>query len=62
MAKYSKSQKEATARYDAKTYKKVLFTLRLDEDKDIIEDLEIAHKKGLKSREWLRELFENYKK
>ena len=57
MAK-TQAQREATARYDAKTYKKILIALRIEEDADIIESLEEAKKQGLSNREWLRELYE----
>lgn len=57
MAK-TQAQAEATARYDAKTYKNYLFRLRLEDDADIIEDIEEAKENGLSYREWLRELFE----
>lgn len=55
------AEREATMRYDAKTYKKVNIALRYDEDSDILDSLRRAMDKGMKSREWLRELFENQK-
>ena len=58
---FTQAHREANARYDAKTYKKMLFNLRVDDDADIIESIQEAQSKGLKKREWLREIFENQK-
>lgn len=56
------SKLEANARYDSKTYKKILLKLRVVEDADLIEDLERAKREqGLKNREWVRDLFEGIK-
>lgn len=57
----SKAQAEAIARYHEKTYKKLNIALRLDEDADMIKSHEEAQAKGITSREWLRELFDNQK-
>ena len=54
----TKAKLAANRRYDNKTYRKVLFALRVEEDADILRDLDRAQKKGLSRREWLRELFE----
>lgn len=61
MSRYTQAKHEANARYDAKTYKKIGIALRLDEDADIIKSWSEAREKGINSREWLRELFENQK-
>ena len=58
---FTQAQREANARYDAKTYKKMLFYLRLEDDKDIIEAIQDAQAKGINKREWLREVFEKSK-
>ena len=58
---YTPARAEANARYDAKTYKKVNLALRVEEDKEIIQDLERAKQNGYTSREWLEELFEGNK-
>lgn len=57
-AKYTEAQAKAFAEYDAKTFKKVLFRLRYDEDADIIESYEDAKENGIKKNEWLREMFD----
>lgn len=54
----SASQREAVARYDAKTYRKINIALRKEDDADIIQSMEEAKKAGLSLREWLRELFD----
>jgi hypothetical protein len=54
----SNAKREAIARYDSKTYKKVLIALRIDEDADILESLQDAKDNGYSNREWLRQLFE----
>lgn len=56
--KVSEAQRTANDRYDAKTYKRVVFALRLQEDADIIEDIKAAQDNGLSLREWLRKLFD----
>ena len=52
---------EATARYQAKTYKKINIALRLEDDADVIKAIEEAQAKGQSLREWIRELFDNQK-
>lgn len=54
------STKRSIAEYQARTYKKVLFQLRLDDDADMIEDWQLAKENGLKSREWVRMMFDAY--
>jgi DNA-directed RNA polymerase subunit L len=58
---YTTARNEANARYDAKTYKNLLFKLRVEEDADILQSIEEAKEKGINKREWLRELFEGKK-
>ena len=56
---HTPAQREAVARYQAKTYKNIAVKLRLEEDADIIEALNEAQAKGISYREWLRELFDS---
>lgn len=56
---YTEARAEANKRYDEKTYKKINVALRLDDDADIIEDMELAKENGLSLRQWLRNLFDN---
>lgn len=58
---HTPAQREAVARYQAKTYKKINIALRKEEDADIIKAIQEAQDKGLTNREWLRELFDNQK-
>lgn len=51
------AQDRANAKYKAKTYKRVIFSLRLEEDRDIIESLEQARKQGMSGREWIRAFY-----
>lgn len=55
--KYTEARARANKAYDAKTYKKYMFMLRIDDDAKIIEDYENAKARGLSSRQWLRELW-----
>lgn len=57
MAKYTQAKQEANARYDAKTYKKIMIALRYEDDYEIIKSFEQAKEEGYTSREWLRDLF-----
>ena len=57
----SPGTREAIDRYDKDTYRKINIALRLEDDADIIESWEEAKKRGIKNREWLRELFDNQK-
>ena len=45
--------------YFSKTFKKISFALRLQEDADIIKDIEAAKAEGLSLREWLRRIYDN---
>ena len=59
--KVTEAQRAAADKFDAKTYKKILFTLRIKEDADILEDIEAAQAEGVSLRAWLRNLFEKAK-
>ena len=54
----SAAKREAIARYDAKTFKKINIALRIEEDAKLIEAFQEAQQKGIRSREWLIDLFE----
>lgn len=55
------SKRAAIDRYDAKTYRKILFRLRVEDDAEIIKDMDEAFERGMNRREWLKEVFEVYK-
>ena len=55
---YTEARARANKAYDDKTYKKILLTLRYDEDSDMIESLQHDQEHGIKAREWLREMFD----
>lgn len=57
MAK-TQAEREATDRYDAKTYRLIGLRLRIDDDADILESFDKAKEQGLSNREWIRDLFE----
>ena len=57
----AKSKREAIDRYDAKTYRKVLIRLRIEDDAEIIKDMDDAFNRGINRREWLKNVFEVYK-
>ena len=57
----TEAQRIASDKYDAKTYKKISFALRVQEDTDIIKSIESAKADGVSLRGWLRELFEKAK-
>ena len=59
--KVTEAQRAAADKFDAKTYKKILFTLRINEDADILEDIKAAQAEGISLRGWLRNLFEKAK-
>lgn len=59
---YTEAQRDAVARYQAKTYRNTLLKLRVEEDADIIASMDAAKEKGITHREWLRELFEQANK
>ncbi len=54
---YTEKRAASNKRYDAKTYKRINFSLRLEDDADIIEDIEAAQREGLSLRQWLRYLW-----
>ena len=45
--KVSEAQRLAANKYDEKTYKKISFALRFQDDADIIENIEAAKNEGL---------------
>lgn len=53
----STAKREAIRRYDDKTYKRFMLYLRIDDDREIIDDLENSREQGLSLREWLSDLF-----
>lgn len=62
MSKYTgvtEAKARAIAKYDEKTYKKMLFRLRVEEDAEIIKAIQEAQEQGINKREWLHELFYN---
>ena len=54
----SQAHAEGNARYDAKTYKNMLFKLRLEDDSDILASIAESQAEGVNKREWLRALFD----
>ena len=56
--KVTEAHRAANDRYDAKTYTRFLFSLRLQDDADIIEDIKAARDAGLTLRGWLRNLYD----
>ena len=56
--KVSEARRRANDKYDEKTFKRITFALRLQEDADIIRDIEAAKDKGIALRGWLRSLFD----
>ena len=59
--KVSEARRNANDKYDAKTYKRITFTLRIQNDADIIESIEAAQTNGTTLRGWLRSLFDEAK-
>ena len=59
--KVTEARRAANNKYDAKTYKKISFALRVQEDADIIRSIEDAKVNGVSLRGWLRELFDKAK-
>jgi hypothetical protein len=57
----SKSKREAISRYDAKTYRNVLFKLRKEDDAEILKDMDEALERGVSRREWLQAIYKVYK-
>lgn len=56
--KVSESHRAANDRYDAKTYEKITFRIRKQDDSDILKSIAKAKKLGLNNREWLRSIFD----
>ena len=55
--KISEARYRANRKYDAKTYRKMMFTLRVDGDAEIIKDIDSAAARGMNHREWLHDLY-----
>lgn len=53
---YTPARQAANRRYDAKTYRRVTISLRLEDDADILESMDAAKSQGLSLREWLRKI------
>lgn len=60
--KVTEAQRLAANRYDEKTYKRIHFALRLQDDADIIADIEAAQGEGVSLRGWLRDIFDKANK
>ena len=54
----SQSKLEANNRYDAKTYKRFVVRLRIDDDREIIKAFEEQREEGIPLRHYLHELIE----
>lgn len=59
---YTPARAKANKKYDAKTYRKFMLHLRLEEDAEIIKELDEAKESGIAHREWLHELYYGQKK
>ena len=59
--KVTEARRAANDRYDAKTYRKISFAIRVEDDADIIRDIEEAKSNGISLRQWLRNLYDNRK-
>lgn len=57
----TKAKREATDRYDEKTYRVVVFRFRKEDDAEMIKDLDEASANGINHREWLKAIYEVYK-
>ena len=57
-SKYTEAQARASEAYEARTFKKILFKFRLDEDADILRDYEDALENGIKKTEWFRGFYD----
>ena len=51
-------KRDATARYQEKTYKRYAIVFRKDDDADIIQEIDDAHLHGITSRELIRSWYE----
>lgn len=56
--KVTEAKRQANNRYDAKTYRRITFALRLQDDADIIKSIEAAQAEGVSLRGWLRNLYD----
>lgn len=57
-ATYTEAQARASAEYEARTFKRILFRFRLEEDADIIESYEEALAHGIRKTDWFRSFFD----
>lgn len=57
----AKSKRTAIDKYDAKTYRRVTFKLRKDDDAEVIADMDEAFERGESRRTWLNKVFNGYK-
>jgi hypothetical protein len=57
-ATYTEAQARATAAYEARTFRKILFRFRLDEDADIIASHDEAMEHGIRKIDWFRSFFD----
>lgn len=57
----TKAKREASNRYDEKTYRTVAFRFRKEDDAEIIKSMDEAFANGINHREWLKAIFEVYK-
>lgn len=55
------SELDAIDRYNERTYHLIAIKLRKEDDEDIIKDFLDAKERGIKSRDWLRTMYEVYK-
>lgn len=55
----SDAKRAANARFDEKTYRKLLIALRYEEDAEILESLAESKANGIPYRTWLTDLFYN---
>lgn len=55
----SDAKRAANARFDEKTYKKILIMLRYEEDAEILDAMAECRAEGIPYRTWLSDLFYN---
>lgn len=59
---YTQAQHEANKRYAKDNYKQYMFSLRKNDDAEIINAIAYAKEHGQNKTEWLRELYEGKSK
>ena len=57
----AESKRKAIDKYDEKTYRKVAFKLRKEDDAELIKDMDEAFARGINRRQWLKGIYEVYK-